>query len=124
MKAQKDNGARFALYNAGEDYARHNREINGYGVKPERAAFHVGGYYVAIGERLPPEQLPVYVTEDGRETTDILRAKCFDTYGEALKWAVNNCEITNTETPPTRGFERPRYPRVCYCRVFVEVENL
>ena len=121
---KKDNGATFALYNAGEDYARTIQEMNGYGVKPERAKMAAGFYAVAIGEKLPPESETVWFSEDGRETTDELHARAFDSYGDALKWAVENCEITNAETPPPRGWERPRYPRVCFCRVFTEIERL
>lgn len=121
MKQEKTNGAKFALYNAGADYARYLSERNEKQA-PQNAQLAGGYYVVAVGERLPPEPFPVYVTTDGSETTDEQQARAFDTYGDAVKWAADNCEFSQIDgvTIP-RGFERPRYPRVCYLRIYTEL---
>ena len=52
-------------------------------------------------------------------------AREFYTYGDALKWMVENCEIPALDfVAMPRGFERPRFPRVCYVRKYTEVETL
>ena len=122
MKAEKTNGAKIALWNAGEDYARTVQATQNAGTKAERATLNAAGYIVAVGVR--DGNNTVFVSRDGGETLDPMGARDFDTYGDALKWTVENCEITSLEYPIPRGFERPRFPRVCYLRVFSEVEPL
>ena len=110
MKAEKTSGAKIALYNAGAEFDNFARD-----------RINAGSYIVAVGERLPPESDAVYITADGNETTDPTTARGFDTYGDALKWAVENCAISDIGYPVPRGFERPRFPRVCYLRTYTEI---
>ena len=120
MRAEKTNGAKIALFNAGDYYARLESEriVN---QPPTNPKFSGGWYVVAIGEELPPNNTPVFVNESGEETTDEQKAMAFDTYGDALKWAVENCAISDMGFPVPRGFERPRYPRGCYLRTYTEI---
>ena len=122
MRAEKTSGAKIALFNAGEDFARILHSAQSAEVKAERATLNAASYIVAIGER-SPEADAVDITADGDETIDPTGARAFDTYGDALKWLVENCEITDVGYPVPRGYERPRFPRVCYLRVFAEVTD-
>lgn len=127
MKAEKTNGARFALQssNARDEYARAIIGTGAFDIKPQRAEFAGGNYIVAVGARLPPEPETVYLTETGDHTTDPQQARVFDEYADALKWVVENCEFPQDDLfPVPRGFERPRFPRVCCLRVYTEVEPL
>lgn len=121
MKTEKTGGAKISRFDVRADYAR---VLSEHAEKqPPQNAKLAGGYYVvAVGERLPPEPDPVYITREGDETTDPTRAIDFDTYGDALKWTVENCEIPQFDTVSIpRGLERPRYPRVCYLRLYTEL---
>ena len=120
MRAEKTNGAKVALYNAGaefDNFARGKCE----GIDANRATLNAASYIVAVGEKLPPQSDAVYITADGDETTDPTFARAFDTYGDALKWTVENCAISDIGYPVPRGFERPRFPRVCYLRIYTEI---
>ena len=121
MKAEKTSGAKIALYNAGAAFDTFARNRQSAGIDANRATLNAASYIVAVGERLPPEPQAVYITTDGEETVDPMGAQAFDTYADALKWAVEHCEISDIGSPVPRGFERPRYPRVCYLREYVEI---
>ena len=124
MKAEKTNGAKFSRFDVRADYARVDEERIAK-QPPINPAFAGGCYVVAVGETMPPEPEPVFITTDGRETTDPQRARDFDTYGDALKWAVENCEFSQMGfLPAPRGFEKPRFPRVCYLRIYTEMTEL
>ena len=120
MKAEKTTGAKIARWNAGEDYAR-VLDAQNEGIQAKHATLDAERYIVAIGEAGSDT---VFVSQDGGQTLLPAQAIGFDTYGDALKWTVENCEITSLECPIPRGYERPRFPRVCYLRVFSEVEPL
>ena len=125
MKAEKTSGAKFALYNAGAAFDTFAWDRQCAGIDANRATLNAASYIVAVGERLLPQPdavyIAVYITADGEETTDPTGAMAFDTYADALKWAVEHCEISDIGYPVPRGFERPRYPRVCYLREYVEI---
>lgn len=121
MKAEKTSGAKIALYNAGAEFDNFARDRINAGIDANRATLNAARYIVAVGERLPPESDAVYITADGNETTDPTTARGFDTYGDALKWAVENCAISDIGYPVPRGFERPRFLRVCYLRTYTEI---
>ena len=121
MKAKETSGAKFALYNAAAAIDTFARDRQNAGIDANRATLHAAGYIVAVGERLPPQTDAVYITADGNETTDPTTARAFDTYADALKWAVENCAISDIGYPVPRGFERPRFPRVCYLRTYTEL---
>ena len=121
MKQEKTNGAKVSRFDVRADYARIESER--IAKQPPINPTLAGGWYVvAVGEMTPPENLTVYLKENGQETTDEQQARAFETYADALKWTVENCDIPAMDyiTVP-RGFERPRYPRVCYLRVYTEL---
>ena len=126
MKSEKTTGAKIRAFDVRADYARllEQREA----AHPPKAPVFAGGFYVvAIDKTDDPERPMVYATaktENGigynPET-----ARDFETYGDALKWMVENCEIPALDfVAIPRGFERPRFPRVCYVRKYTEVETL
>ena len=126
MKSGTTTGAKIRAFDARADYARieSERRAKQPPVNPE----FVGGFYVvAVGETGDATPQTVYATargEDGRGY-DPETARDFDTYGDALKWMVENCEIPALDfAVMPRGFERPRFPRVCYVRKYTEVETL
>ena len=123
MRAEKTGGAKFALYDADAEFDEFARGkcVGMDGMDASRATLSEESYIVAVGERLPPDPEAVYVTDEGDETTDPKSAMKFDTYGDALKWAVENCAFSGIGRPVPRGFERPRFPRVCYLRTYTEV---
>ena len=124
MKAEKTNGAKVSRFDVRAEYARLLDEREA--AQPPKAPVLAGGFYVvAVGETLPPEPLTVFINESGQEFFDAQRARAFDTYGDALKWAVENCEFSQMDfCAVPRGFENPRYPRVCYLRTYTELTRL
>ena len=125
MQNEKTNesGAKITRYDCRADFARilSERELKAAPINPELSK---AGYIVAIDEKLPPEPFTVYLKEDGGETYDANAARLFDTYGDALKWTVENVDIQNVESPAPHGFEKPRFPRVQYLRVYTEITDL
>ena len=124
MKAEKTNGAKVSRFDVRADYAR--IESGRIAKQPPINPEFVGGVsVVAVGETTPPEPLTVYISESGQEVFDAQRARAFDTYGDALKWAVENCEFSQMDfCAVPRGFEKPRFPRVCYLRTYTELTEL
>lgn len=121
MKSEKTNGAKVSRFDVRADYARFEDERIAK-QPPLNPTLAGGRYVVAVGKMNPPEDLTVYINENGQETTDEQAARAFDTYGDALKWAVENCDIPAMDyINVPRGFERPRYPRVCYLRIYTEL---
>ena len=121
MKSEKTNGAKVSRFDVRADYARIESER--LAKQPPLNPEFVGGrYVVAVGQELPPEQMLIYIGENGEETKDVQDAIAFDTYGDALKWAADNCDFSQIDySNVPRGFERPRYPRVCYLRIYTEL---
>ena len=127
MKQEKTTGAKIRAFDTRADYARilSQREAE----QPPRNPVFAGGWYVvAVGETLPPESEKMLFatdqTADGRGS-ETESARTFESYGDALKWMVENCEIPALDFGAIpRGFERPRFPRVCYLRKYTEVETL
>ena len=124
MTQEKTNGAKVSRFDVRAEYARLLDEREA--AQPPKAPVFAGGFYVvAVGETLPPESLTVYIGESGQEVFDAQRARAFDTYGDALKWAVENCEFSQMDfCAVPRGFEKPRFPRVCYLRTYTELTEL
>ena len=124
MKSENTNGAKVSRFDVREEYARIESEriIKQPPINPEFAG---GVYVVAVGETTPPEPLTVFIAPDGREVFNAQRARAFYTYGDALRWAVDNCEFSQMDfCAVPRGFEKPRFPRVCYLRTYTELTAL
>ena len=123
MRSETKKGAKVALYDAREEYNRelYEQSVASQPVNPE----FMGAYYIVkIGETMKPDSMPIYYNRNSGETTDPLHASDFDTYEDALRWIAENCSIANLDNPVPLGFERPRYPRICYQRVFAEIQDL
>ena len=110
MKSETKKIAKVALYDAREEY---NREL-----------YEQSAASKPVNPELKPDSMPIYYNRNSGETTDPLHASDFDTYEDALQWIASNCSIANLDNPVPRGFERPRYPRICYQRVFAEIQDL
>ena len=82
------------------------------------------GYLVALGETTAPASELLYWSGNKEPTRDPLNAYWFDKWLDAVKWMLENCEITQPDTFPPRGLERPRFPRVCFMRTFVEIKQI
>ena len=124
MKVEKMSGAKVSRFDMRADYARVLSE-HAEKQTPQNLEFVGGVYVVAVGETLPPESMTVFIGENGQEVYDAQRARAFDTYGDALKWAAENCEFSRMDfCVVPRGFEKPRFPRVCYLRTYTELTEL
>lgn len=124
MKSEKTSCAKISRYDVREDYSR---VLSDHAEKqaPVNPEFVGGVYVVAVGETARPDSLTVFINQNGQEVFDAQHARAFDTYGDALKWAVENCEFSQMDfCAVPRGFEKPRYPRVCYLRTYTELTRL
>ena len=126
MKSEKTTGAKIRAFDTRAYYASLLDEREA--AQPPKAPVFAGGFYVvAIDETTDPERKTVYATAKSADVRGYNpeTARDFDTYGDALKWMVENCEIPALDfVAMPRGFERPRFPRVCYVRKYTEVETL
>jgi hypothetical protein len=116
-------GAKIALYNAVADYVRMESEriLKQPPANPELVGWR---YVVAIGEYGQSPDLELVFADDGGEgTTDVQLARGFDTYRDAFRWTAENCDIPamSDSWAIPRGFERPRYPSICYLRIYTEL---
>ena len=122
MKAEKTSGAKIApFYNAQADYAR---ELEAERYETERGAMRLNsfGYIIALGLRFDNEpDSMVYACESGKATPNPQDAKQFDTWADAMRYALDNYDFPAFDNPVPRGFERPKYPRVCHARIWAEV---
>lgn len=122
MKAEKTRGAKIApYYNAQADYAR---ELETERYETERGAMRLNsfGYIIALGLRFDNEpDSMVYACESGKATPNPQDAKQFDTWADAMRYALDNYDFPAFDNPVPRGFERPKYPRVCHARIWAEV---
>lgn len=109
------------FYDAQADY---NSELETERCKPERGAMRLNGfgYIIALGLRFEDEpDGMVYVGESGKTTQNPQDAKRFDTWAAAMRYALDNYEFPALDDPVPRGWERPKYPRVCYARIWEDV---
>ena len=121
MKSEKTNGAKVSRFDVRADYANIESERIGE-LPPINPKLAEGFYVVAVAETSDSKPEAVYLSKNGMETNYPVCAQRFDTYGDALKWAVENCDIPAMDyINVPRGFERPRYPRVCYLRIYTEL---
>ena len=122
MKAEKTSGAKIApFYNAQADYAR---ELEAERYETERGAMRLNsfGYIIALGLRIANEpDSMAYAGESGGATPNPQDAKQFETWADAMRYALDNYEFPAFDNPVPRGFERPKYPRVCHARIWAEV---
>jgi hypothetical protein len=122
MKAEKTRGAKFApFYNAQADYAR---ELETERYETERGAMRLNsfGYIIALGLQFASEpDSMAYAGESGGTTPNPQDAKQFETWADAMRYALDNYEFPAFDNPVPRGFERPKYPRVCHARIWAEV---
>jgi hypothetical protein len=123
MNRTAKDGAKIVLCNADADYVRMESEriLKQPPANPELAGWR---YVVAIGEYgQSPDLELVFAGDGGESTTDVQLARGFDTYWDALRWTAENCDIPATSdfAALPRGFERPRYPCICYLRIYTEL---
>lgn len=71
------------------------------------------GYVILLGED-KDEGLTMFATSTDATSYTIEGAKSFDTYNDAFKWMVTNCEVEDWRTPP-------EYPTVKAFRTYQEV---
>ena len=124
MKAEKTSGAKIApFWDAKAEYAR-ELDAARYS-EMERGAMRLNswGYVIALGPQYASEpDSMAYLGESGGTTPNPYNAKQFDTWADAMRYALDTCEFPEfkDEMPP-RGFERPKYPRVCHARIWAEL---
>ena len=130
MKAEKTSGAKIApFYNPKADYAR-VLESERYALKRDGMEFVNEGYIIALGNRyanpnespdLADSEMMTYAGESGGTTANPYDAKQFDTWADAMRYALDTYDFPALDFPAPRGFERPKYPRVCHARIWAEV---
>lgn len=130
MKAEKTSGAKIApFYNAQADYARELGKGR-YALKQNGLALANECYIIALGNPYTnPNENPdfaanetmSYAGESGGATPNPYNAKQFDTWADAMRYALDTYEFPALEFPAPRGFERPKYPRVCHARIWAEL---
>ncbi len=124
MKAEKTSGAKIApFYNAQADYAR---ELETERYETERGAMRLNsfGYIIALGLQFANEpDSMAYAGESGGTTPNPQDAKQFDTWADAMRYALDTYEFPALDFPAPRGFERPKFPRVCHARIWAEITD-
>ena len=121
MKAEKTSGAKIApFYNPKADYAR-ELEAERYALTRDGLALANEGYIIALGNRYESGDSMTYAGESGGTTPNPYDAKQFDTWAEAMRYALDTYEFPALDFPAPRGFERPKFPRVCHARIWAEV---
>ena len=123
MKAEKTSGAKIApFYNAQADYAR-ELETERYALTRDGLALANEGYIIALGKRYNDRESMAYAGESGGATPNPYEAKQFDTWADAMRYALDTYEFPALGFPAPRGFERPKYPRVCHARIWAEITD-
>lgn len=118
-------GKKISKYNIGLDIQTYLDDVGTQPPSDPKALECCGfGYVVAIGESLPPASELIYYSDKFEDCRNPIQAYVFDTWLEATKWALDNCEITESKSIPPRGLERPRFPRVCFLRIYTEVKQI
>ena len=131
MKAEKTRGAKIApFYNAQADYAR-ELEKERYTLTRDGLALANECYIIALGNRSPQVgasvdfadnvEMMTYAGESGGTTANPYDAKQFDTWADAMRYALDTYDFPALDFPAPRGFERPKYPRVCHARIWAEL---
>lgn len=121
MRSEKTTPARFSRFDVREDYA-HTLAEQTNKERGDNATLYEEGYIIAL--RTSPDG-QWYIGKDGEDETTLAdSAKCFDAYADAVRYMVEHCEIPNMPAPVPRGFERPKYPRVCFYRLYEEITEL
>ena len=121
MKAEKTSGAKIApFYNVQADYAR-ELEAERYALTRDGLALASEGYIIALGNRCESGDCMTYAGESGGTTPNPYDAKQFDTWADAMRYALDTYEFPALDFHAPRGFERPKYPRVCHARIWAEV---
>ena len=122
MKAEKTSGAKIApFYNANADYAR-ELEAARYETRRGEMQLNSFGYVIALGQQFAnkPDSM-AYAGESGETTPNPQDAKQFETWADAMRYALDTYEFPAFEGQIPRGFERPKYPRVCHARIWAEI---
>ena len=124
MKAEKTSGAKIApFYNAQADY-QNALESSRYESERDGLTIARIGYIVALGRRCASEPDSVmYAGINGTATPNSFDALTFDTWADAMRYALDNYEFPKFDNPVPRGFERPKYPRVCHARIWEELTD-
>ena len=118
-------GKKITKYDIGFDLQTFLEQQGSQPPSDPKALEHVaGGYIIAVGETFPPASELIFYGGQSGTTQNPIDAYAFDTWLEAIKWALENCEITQPTTTPPRGLERPRFPRVCFLRLYAEVKQI
>lgn len=123
MKAEKTSGAKIApFYNPQEDYTqaidaeRYALENNGRELVKE-------GYVIELGCRYHNGVGMSYAGSGDAITADMATARMFDTWRDAMRHTLDAYEIPELDLPIPRGYEKPKFPRVCHVRLWAEVTD-
>ena len=122
MKAEKTSGAKIAPYYNAE--AEYKSELEKERFITERGALRLNsyGYVIALGEMIDGEPGSMaYACESGQTTPYPQEAITFAKWADAMRYALDHYEFPELENPIPRGYERPKYPRVCHARIWEEV---
>ena len=122
MKAEKTSGAKIApFWDAKAEYAR-ELEAERYESRRGDMQLNSCGYVIALGRQFANEpDSMAYAGENGETTPNPQDAKQFDTWADAMRYALDNYDFPAFDNPVPRGFERPKYPRVCHARIWAEL---
>ena len=86
-----------------------------------------GEYFViAIGKHFPPSAMAPalkYAAPYGKTTTAIQDAAMFDSWRDAMEYALDNLHFPEIPYPTPRGMEKPLFPRVCHVRIWTEITD-
>ena len=123
MRAEKTSGAKIApFYNAQADYAN-ELEAERYTLTRDGLSFAHEGYIIALGNWYNDCDSMAYAGESGDTTPNPYNAKQFDTWADAMRYALETYEFPALDFPVPRGFERPKFPRVCHSRIWAEITD-
>ncbi len=120
--SEKTHGAKIAPFYDAQAAYRRELEAERFGFERDGLNMCTGGYVIALGPKFDdmPDMIS-FACESGEATAEIQQAKMFESWAEAMRYALDHYEFPELEYPVPKGFERPKFPRVCHVRLWAEM---
>ena len=116
--SEKKHGAKIAPFY--DPQAAYRRELFEREQERDGLRLNCCGYVVALGYRFQDEPGSMTYAGENGTANNPQDAIIFDTWEAATRYALDNCEFPALDFVP-RGFERPKFPRVCFARIWEEI---
>ncbi len=122
--SEKSNGAKIAPFYDAQAAYRRELEAERFAFERDGMNMCTGGYVIALGPEFDdmPDMM-AYACESGEATAEIHAAKMFESWAEAMRYALDKYEFPAFDYPIPKGYERPRFPRVLHVRLWAEITD-